>query len=222
MKRWVFIIALLGGLYSCQEETASSASPTSPTETDPGVWTGQVVTTGYVHSLSKILTKHRNNSKDSLFQDSNLRDTQYGMMTSIIKIGLTFDSLNSGDRIYWSPQNGFIIFDLAKHFGGSISNIRTANLKVKLFHRSEYTDVLKFIVSVMDTAILALPVNERIAAVQNSTGEQASYLSELTVNIKDNITPNGKVVIGIKAGNANQAFASVEYCKIEFDGDITR
>ncbi len=216
-----FYAAMLIALVLAACTTASTGTPTAPTDTSgTPVWTGRVVNYGYVHSLSKVVTTHKMMPADTVFMDTNLKDTTYNSLFSMIKLGYTFDSLSNGDKIYRTPQNGFVVFDLAKFFGGRISNIRTANLKIKLFQRSDYTSALKYFVSVMDTTILAKTVRERVAAVESSGGTGAGYLNEITLDVKGNITASGKLVIGIRAENPNQAFAAVDYCKIEFDGDI--
>ena len=114
---------------------------------------------------------------------------------------MTFDSLSNGNRIYWTPQNGFVLFDLQKYFGGKITNIKTANLKVKLFKRWDYTDDMKFTVVILDSTILAKSVKERLETVQSAIGVTTGYLSECTIDLKDKFTPNKKIVIGIKAEN---------------------
>jgi hypothetical protein len=218
IMRYFLILILILGLSSCAEEI-----PVAPViDTGPGIWTGQIIVNGYIHSLSKQVKLKKGNIKDSLFLDSNLNDAEYSGLSSLIKIGKTYDSLSNGDKIYWTPQNGFIVFDLAKHFGGTVTNIKTANLKIKLYPNLDYTDSLKFTISILDTTILAKSIQERIEAVQSSTGESASYLGEFTLDIKDKFTSNGKVVVGIKAKDVNQAFASVQYCKIEIESEITR
>jgi len=226
MKHSHKITALILLLFLAAACTVQEDTVTQPTGggviTGPTTWTGNVADYGYVHSLNKIVTITKLGRKDSVFQDTNLRDAQFSNVFSVIKIGKTFDSLSSGDKLYWTPQNGFIVFDLAKHFGGTISNVRTANFKIKLFQRSEFTSSMKFVVSILDTTILSKTTRERVYLVQNSVGAPNSYLTEMTVDLKDKISPSGKVVVGIKAENADQLFASVAYCKIEFDGDIRR
>ena len=226
MNRFLILFIIVFGLYSCTTEETVTSSTTSPSpspiviDPDPG-WRGKVVTRGYIHSLVKQLTKYASNRKDSSYQDSNLKDTTYNNLASTLKIGMTFDSLSNGTRIYWNPQNGFVLFDLQKYFGGKITNIKTANLKVKLFKRWDYTDDMKFTVVILDSTILAKSIKERLETIQSATGVTTGYLSECTIDLKDKFTPSKKIVIGIKAENPKQAFASVEYFKIEFDGDIT-
>lgn len=214
------LIALLS-FYGCTEEAAvtEEAVVLPPVEE---VWKGRVVNSAYVHSLAKVLTTRRYFQPDSSFSDTNPDNIIWGNPFSTIKIGKTFDSLSSGTQLHWSPQNGFIVFDFPKFFGGRVSNITIARLKVKLFQRSEFNDNLKFVVSVLDTTILSKTVRERVYEVQNAPGETAGYRSEITVDLKDRISGSGKVVVGIRAENAGQLFASVEYCKIEFEGEITR
>ena len=223
--RYLFILILILGLNSCAEETATAPVTTVYTPltvlTD-NTWRGEVIARGYIHSLTKQLTVRSGYSKDSSYQDSNPANTLYNDQAGLIKIGRTFDSLNTGVKTYWTPQCGFIVYDLTRHFGGRVTNIRIANLKIKLNQRTEYTEALKFVVSVMDTTILTKTIKEKIEAVQSSTGEASSYLAEFTLDLKDKFSPSGKVVIGIKAENANQLFASIKYCKIEFDGDVVR
>lgn len=220
-KYVVLLLSLLIGLYACTEDTATvTGSITLQPITNE--WTGKLVTMAYIHSLNKIVTMHKIGGVDSVFQDSNLNDSYYSDVFGTIKIGRTFDSLSNGDKLYWTPQNGFIVFDLRKYFGGTISNITTANLKIKLYKVMGFTNDLKFVVSIMDTTILTKTIKERIYAVQNSTGESCGYLNEYTVDIKDKFTAGGKVVIGIKAEDVNQLFAAVQYCKIELEADVTR
>ncbi len=205
----------------CTEEAAITEEAVVLPPAEPA-WGGRIVNSAYVHSLAKILTTRRYYQPDSSFTDTNPDNIIWGNPFSTIKIGKSFDSLSNGTRLYWTPQNGFIVFDFPKYFGGRVSNITVARLKVKLFQRSEFTDNLKFIVSVIDTTILSKSVRERIYEVQNSSGDAVSYKSEITIDLKDRISPSGKVVVGIRAENADQLFASVEYCKIEFEADISR
>lgn len=221
MRKLILLFILMSLLNSCTQEPVTAPS-SGNTPITPTGWTGTVISSGYVHSLLKIFTLRHDRSKDSSFQDSNPDNALYGISTSIIKIGKTFDSLSNGDKNYWTPQNGFIVYDLTKHFGGRVSNIRTANLKIKLYKNANFTNELKFVVSVMDTTILTKSIKERIEAVQSSTGEAAGYLTEFTLDLKNKFSTSGKVVIGIKAENPAQLFASVQYCKIEFDGDVVR
>jgi hypothetical protein len=219
MKRLVLLILLAIGLNSCtvEDTTTSSSSPSTPINPN---WTGTVVTQGFAHSMFRQYTISYSSKKDTLYQDSNSKNTVYAEYSSTIKIGKTRDSLTTGEIVTYSPQNGFIVFDLVKEFGGKVTNIRTANLKVKLYQKTGYTNDLKFVVSILDTTILAKTDKERISAVQSSTGESGGYLTELSLDIKGNFSSSGKIVIGIKAENAEQTFASIQYCKIEFDGDI--
>lgn len=221
MKQFVFLILLAVCLYSCTTEDTgtSSSSPAIPVNPD---WTGTVISQGYVHSLFKQRIQYSSSRTDTLYEDTNPNNTIYALHGSTIKIGKTRDSLSATNIITYSPQNGFVVFDLVKEFGGKATNIRRAQLKVKLYKKTGYTNDLKFVVSVLDTTILAKTIKERISAVQNSAGESTGYLNEYSLDIKGNFSSNGKIVIVIRAENADQAFASVEYCKIEFDGDINR
>ncbi len=164
---------------------------------------------GNAHSLSVVVS---NSTPPTV---NNYESIGGGAGT--IKIGKTQDVSGT-----WWPQNGFLEFDCTPPSGyvpqGSIITVTTAIFHAQL---TNYSINQTWSAGVLSSDILSMTKAQKSNTVQNCGDISTNYNQELIYDVKNQLSADNKIIIGIKADTYYGAFASVSSAYIEFSCTIT-